>query len=315
MWQIISSSRALRLTTSTFACIVFTSLASFSSLAQVPSQSVVKKIGLIVTDKDSNVLNGIRKEELVVTVAGKRIDDFDLVLQTLPVAYVLAVDNSGSIRSVLNDVLQGAAAVYGENGQKNLVLLMRFVSRDKIQISERFSSDKTYLDSKLALFAVEGGQTALIDAVYKAVQIVAGQNNLVREYRRAVVVVSDGEDRDSENSEKALRELIAKENVQIFFVGLTELLSKDIGFVSKSSVAKSKEFIETITKETGGIAIYPKIKNIGDAAKTIGSTMNEQYSLTLRFSAAVEMGAKVEISFVPNANRKKTVLHYRPLIQ
>lgn len=296
-----------------FACVVFTSLASFSSLAQVPSQTVVKKIGLIVTDRDSNVLSDIRKEELVVMVAGKRIDDFDLEHQTVSAAYVLAVDNSGSIRSILNNVIDGAKAVYGENNQKNLVLLMRFVSRDKIQIAEKFSSDKNYLDSKLALFAVEGGQTALIDAVYKAVQIVSGQNNQGKEYRKAVVIVSDGEDRDSENSEKGLRDLITKENVQVFFVGLTELLSKESGF--KSSVAKSKEFIETITKESGGFAIYPKIKNIGDAAKSIGSALNEQYSLTLRLPMPVEIGTKVEIKFIPNANRKKTVLHYRPLTQ
>ena len=271
-------------------------------------------INLNISYKDGTALRDVKKDEIIVAVDGKRINEFDLEFKPQPAAYVLAIDNSGSLREIFPDLMKSARTIHRRDAENDVVLLMRFVSKDKIQIAEKFSSDPAYLDAKLAMFQVEGGQTALIDAIYKAVQIVAGQSTLGKEYRRAVIVLSDGEDRDSQNSLEALRNLIAQENVQVFFVGLTELLSKDAGFISKSPGQKSREFIEMIAKESGGVALFPKIKNLETDAVKLVTLLNEQYSLILTTPSELQKGSKINISFAPDANRKKAVINYKASI-
>lgn len=288
-----------------FLSIVPVALTIFSvaAAAQTPQPANVK-LSLLAVSKDGIAINDLRKDELAVTVDGKKVDDFSMEFQSRPSIYVLAVDNSGSLRTVFRDVMDGAKSIYAETKVKNLVLPMRFVGRDNIQVAEKFSSDSAFLDSQLNLFFVEAGQTALIDAIYKSVQILAGQNNVSPDYRKAIVVISDGEDRDSYYSTRQLQEIIAKENIQVFFVGLLEFLSKDNGFIGKSPISKSKEFIETVTKESGGFALYPKAKGLADAAKSIGDLLNNEYLLTVKIAGPVAQQPKIEIKLAPNGNRK-----------
>ncbi|NOT48417.1 MAG: VWA domain-containing protein [Acidobacteria bacterium] len=282
--------------------------------AQVGSSAKPKRVGLIVTDKDGTLVSDLKKEELSVSVNGTSYPVFQLSKNTLPSVVVLSLDNSGSLRQHLKVLVDGAMEIAGSNDRKNLFLLMRFVGRDNVQITDRFSSDPAFLESKRNMFFIEGGQTAVIDAVHKAVQIVSGQNNLNQEYRKAVVVISDGEDRDSKTSIKELQELIGKENVQVYFVGLTELLSEESGFIGKSPVKKAKEFIEMVASESGGAAIFPKEKDILKAASSIRAMMNDQYILTLETTDQLPVGSRVQIDFAPNSKRKNVGLRYRPLI-
>ena len=294
--------------------VCFVALA-WTVLAQTDAQNAyARTFSLNISFKDGTLIRDVKKDELIVAVNGKRINEFDLEFRPQPAAYVLAIDNSGSLRGIFPDLMKSARTIHRRDAENDLVLLMRFVSKDKIQIADKFSSDPGYLDSKLAVFQVEGGQTAVVDAIHKAVQIVAGQSTLGKEYRRAVIVLSDGEDRDSQNSVEALRDLIARENVQVFFLGLTELLSKESGFVGKSPRQKSREFIELIAKESGGVALFPKIKELETDAVKLVTLLNEQYSLILKTPSELPKGSKINISFAPNTDRKKAVLNYKARI-
>ena len=276
-----------------------------------PQNAFVRKISLSVADKEGAVIRDIKKDELIVTVNDKQITDFDLEFQPQPSAFVLAVDNSGSLRQIFSDVTKSAQAIYRHKTDKNLVLLMRFVSKDKIQTAEKFTSDIVYLDEKMALFGLEGGQTALVDAIYKAVQLVSKQGGIGDDHRRAVIVISDGEDRDSSNTVQALQDLIANENVQVYFLGLTEMFSKDFGYVGKSPKKKSEEFIKSIARESGGAALFPKMTELESAAVKLVRMLNQQYSLTIRTPVDLPKDAKVNIAFAPGSERKNAALNYK----
>ena len=49
-------------------------------------------------------------------------------------------------------------------------MIIRFVGRDKIEIEQQFTSNKADLIDALDNLYIEGGQTAITDAVYLAVQ-------------------------------------------------------------------------------------------------------------------------------------------------
>jgi hypothetical protein len=79
-------------------------------------------------------------------------------------------------------------------------MIIRFVSSDKISIEQDFTSKKEYLLDALDNFHIEGGQTAVRDAVYLAAEKVGAyekSNRADDRLRRAIVLVTDGEDRAS----------------------------------------------------------------------------------------------------------------------
>ena len=277
--------------------------------AQEASQN---SINLIVTDKENNFVGDMKKEEIALFIDGKEHSNFLIDKQTSPLIYVLAVDSSGSMRSIFGDILNSAKIMVSQNNQNDLTLLMRFISSDKIQVTDKFSSDEKYLHSNLNLFAVEGGQTAVIDAIFKSVQTVAEQEGVGEDYRRSVVVVSDGEDRDSLNTQEQLIKLLQKEKVQIFFIGLINELDKEGGFISKSPREKSKKFIQKITEASGGAAIYPKkIEQLPEIAKQIISLLRTQYILKFQLPDNIKKSAKIEIRSAKSSKRKNLNFHFR----
>ena len=98
--------------------------------------------------------------------------------------------------------------------------------------------------------------------------------------RRALVLVSDGEDRDSFYNEAQLFELLRETDVQIYVIGFVSDLSKEGGFISKSPQGKAKAFLERMAAETGGKAYFPTSTNeLAGLAADIGSELRMQYSI------------------------------------
>lgn len=127
-----------------------------------------------------------------------------------------------------------------------------------------------------------------------------------------MVVISDGEDRDSRYSQKELKALISQSDIQVFFVGLTSELSKESGIVGKSSQREATEFIEMVTTESGGVAVYPKsYRELDEAGKKIGALLNRRYLLSLQLPDTIGKTSKIEVKFIRNSKREKTKLHFR----
>jgi Ca-activated chloride channel family protein len=88
----------------------------------------------------------------------------------------------------------------------------------KSETLQDFTADKSLLLDGVDNLYIEGGQTAVIDGVYLAAQDVAeykkGDPNDRR--RRALIVITDGEDRNSYFKEEQLFSQLREEDVQIF---------------------------------------------------------------------------------------------------
>ena len=89
--------------------------------------------------------------------------------EEVPITYVLVVDTSGSLRSQLKSVIDAAKAIINSNKRGDETFLESFISSDKIETIQDFTADKGLLLDGLDSLYVEGGQTAVIDGVYLAV--------------------------------------------------------------------------------------------------------------------------------------------------
>lgn len=265
-----------------------------------------------VIDRNNRPINNIQEREFTVFEDGvpQRIDFFSRA--EVPANYALVVDNSGSMRQQLDKVVEAGKIFVAANRPDDETMIIRFVGRDKIEIEQPFTSKKVDLNDALDNLFIEGGQTAVIDAVYLAVENVDEYERSKKSddrKRRALVLVTDGEDRNSFYSEKQLMELLRESDVQIYTIGFIEELSKDGGFITKSPREKAKSFLERIAAESGGRAYFPSsAAELPALAREISNELRTQYSIgyipTNDRKDGTYRAIKVEVADGPNQQKR-----------
>ena len=244
-------------------------------------ETEVVGLNVRVIDRNNRPINNLTQNDFKIYEDNvlQPIDSFSRA--EVPTNYSLVLDNSGSLRLQLDKVIEASKIIIGTNRKDDETSVIRFVSSDKIEIKQDFTSNKVDLNDALDNLYVEGGQTAIIDAVYLAAQTVdeyEKARNKDDKKRRALILVSDGEDRDSYYNEQQLFELLRESDVQIYVVGFVNELSKEGGFISKSPQAKAKSFLERLAQETGGKAYFPNsVSELNTIAGDIASELRTQY--------------------------------------
>ena len=230
----------------------------------------------------------------------------------LPTNYAIVVDNSGSLRSQLEKVIEAGKILVNANGPNDETQLIRFVGKDKISIEQDFTSNKTDLNDSLDNLFIEGGQTAITDAVYLAVENVEEyekSSKAVDRKRRAIILVTDGEDRDSFYTEKQLFDLLKESETQIYVIGFVSELSNEGSLIRKSAQGKAKAYLERMATETGGKAYFPaSVNELVGIAKDIGAELRTQFSIgyvpTNDRKDGTFRSIKVQIADGPNKEKR-----------
>jgi Ca-activated chloride channel family protein len=141
---------------------------------------------------------------------------------------------------------------------------------------------------------IEGGQTAVIDAVYLAAEHAAERRKgdpVEDKRRRALILVTDGEDRNSFYKQEQLWEALKEQDVQIFVIGFVNELEKERGFISKSKRQKAVDLLDKMAKETGGRSFYPtSLSELPTIAEQITKDMRTQYVVSYRPASAGRPG-------------------------
>lgn len=272
----------------------------------------VVQMSVRVIDRNNRPINNLRQEDFKIYEDGvlQPIDSFSKA--EVPTNYAMVIDNSGSLRLQLDKVIEASKIIVGTNKPDDETSIVRFVSSNKIKIMQDFTSSKTDLFDALDEMYIEGGQTAIIDAVYLAAQMTdeyEKSRNPNDKKRRALILVSDGEDRDSYYNVEQLFELLRESDVQIFAIGFVKELSEEGGFISKSPQKKAKAFLERLAEETGGKAYFPTaLGELNGIAADIASELRTQYLVTYYPTNDKKDGTfrniKVQVSDGPNKEKR-----------
>jgi Ca-activated chloride channel family protein len=233
-----------------------------------------------VIDRNNRPINNVRREEFRVFEDGVPQPIEYFTREEVPISYGLAVDTSASLRSQIQSVIDAGKSIVNSNKPGDETFLVRFISSDKIQTEQDFTSDKNLLMDALDNLYVEGGQTAVIDAVYLTAEHVAEykKNDESDRRRRALIVITDGEDRSSFYKQEQLFARLREEDVQIFVIGFINELDKEGGFIRKSPRDKAVNLINKLASETGGRAFFPEsIAELPQIANEIVRDMRTQY--------------------------------------
>ena len=169
-----------------------------------------------------------------------------------PVSIGIVFDLSHSMRKKI-DVAREAAARFLESGTpEDEYFLVEFSNRAKL--AEGFTTDISRLRDSLTLKPAEGS-TALYDGIYLGLtELKRGQNP-----RKALLLITDGEDNHSRYSRGDLREYIREADAQIYVIDLGRALLGDLA------------------EMTGGRSYRASVDELQDVCEKIALEIKSQY--------------------------------------
>ncbi|HEX8557355.1 MAG TPA: VWA domain-containing protein [Pyrinomonadaceae bacterium] len=247
-----------------------------------------------VVDRNNRPINDVRNEDFRVFENGVQQQVQFVTREEVPITYGLVVDNSGSLRSQIAQVVEAAKTIVASNKPGDEAFVVRFISSDEIKIMQDFTADRQALGDALDDMFIEGGQTAVIDAVYLAAEH-AGERRkgdpVEDKRRRALILVTDGEDRNSFYKQEQLFEALKEQDVQIFVIGFVNELERERGFISKSKRQKAVDLLDRMARETGGRTFYPtSLSELPGIAEQITKDLRTQFVISYKPTSAGRPG-------------------------
>ncbi|HEX8174458.1 MAG TPA: VWA domain-containing protein [Pyrinomonadaceae bacterium] len=248
-----------------------------------------------VIDRFNSPINNVRQEDFKVYEDGVLQPIFQVAREEVPISYGLAVDNSGSMRSQIDKVIEAAKEIVNSNKPGDETFLVRFIDSDKIETLQDFTSSKQALMDALDSMFIEGGQTAIVDAVYLSSEHVSRykKTDFDDRRRRALILVTDGEERNSYYKKEQLFAKLREEDVQIFVIGFVNDLERENGnLIRRSSREDATNFLNRLAKETGGRAFYPSsLSELPGIANEIIRDLRTQYVVSYNPTNKVRDGS------------------------
>ncbi len=269
-------------------------------------------VNVRIIDRNNRPINDVTKKDIKIFEDGVQQSIEFFSRAEVPTNYTLVLDNSGSMRSQLEKVIEAGKILVNTNHPDDDTSVIRFVGRDKIRIEQEFTSNKADVIDALDNLYIEGGQTAIRDAVYLATESVEEHDKSKKmddRRRRALVLVTDGEDRDSYYSDQQLFDLLRESETQIYVIGFVTELSGEGGFITKSPQGKAKAFLQRLATETGGKVYFPaSTTELPTIAKDIANELRTQFSIGYVPTNDVNDGTfrniKVVVDDGPNSQKR-----------
>ncbi|MGH9898542.1 MAG: VWA domain-containing protein, partial [Pyrinomonadaceae bacterium] len=233
--------------------------------------------------------------------------------EEVPIQYGLVIDNSASLRGQIDKVIEAGKIIISNNKPEDETFLERFVDKDNIETMQDFTSSKRQLIDSIDDMYVQGGQTALIDAIYLAAEHIASykKGNLSDRRRRAMVLVTDGEDRQSFYKVEQLFAGLREQDVQIFIIGFVKDLDSDGGFIRKSPREKAVKLLENLAAQTGGRVFLPaSLSELPQIANEITRDMRTQYVIGYNPTNKARDGSyrAIKITLADSGSEKRIAL-------
>jgi Ca-activated chloride channel family protein len=241
------------------------------------------KANVMVLDTADKYVDDIKQEDLKIFEDGveQKITYFAKKEPILNLG--LVIDNTGSMRTQLDKILSTGAVLAINLRPTDEAFLVRFVSSDKIETVQEWTSDKARLKAGLEQMYIEGGQSAITDALYLSATKMLEREKKDAAKRYALVLITDGEDRDSFYTLDKMLSLVEKTGIQIFVIALTRDLSDKKNDFTKVKNAKTnaEKYARTVALETGGNAYVLSDKYSDDdllkILKSLVAELRSQY--------------------------------------
>jgi len=226
-----------------------------------------------VTDKKGRFVTDLAREDFEV-VEGKKpqtIAEFTSE-SDLPLRLGILIDTSNSVRDRFR-FEQDAAAEFLRTVMRARVdkaILVRFDTRAELVTD--LIDDPQQLEAGIRSLR-PGGGTALYDAIFYACRDKLALDQPRTKFRRAIVIVSDGDDNQSDYTRDQALEMAQKADVVIYAISTN----------SSRADTEGDKVLKYFTSETGGRAFFPfQVEDMAQSFENIANELRHQYNLLYR---------------------------------
>jgi Ca-activated chloride channel homolog len=168
-----------------------------------------------VTDDSGRFVSGLRQDDFKVYEDGEEQPVSHFSNERVPVSLGILLDTSGSMTSEKMSAARSAIdrLIYELLGPDDELFFMQFANRP--DLIQEWTSDRRRISRAVASVGSQGG-TAMYDAIADAVPVAkAGKNR-----KKAILVISDGNDTNSGTSVGQLRQIIRESEVLVYALGV-----------------------------------------------------------------------------------------------
>ncbi|MBO0911407.1 MAG: VWA domain-containing protein, partial [Acidobacteria bacterium] len=247
-----------------------------------------------VVDDKNHLVTNLEKGDFTVLENNQpqRISHFHQ--EDFPVAVGIVIDNSGSMREKREAVNKAALDLVKASNPEDQVFVVNF--NDEYYLDQEFTSDIKKLQDALEHVEARGG-TALYDA------IVASADYLKHSplQRKALFVVTDGEDDASQESLEQAVHHLEEENGPVVYT---------IGVLGEEKSRRAKHALELIANRSGGEAFFPpSLNEVDEISRAIAHDIRNQYTITYVPSTPKNVAGyrTIHVDAHPKQGRKLTV--------
>jgi Ca-activated chloride channel homolog len=254
-----------------------------------------------VTDKKGRFVTDLKKAdfEVVETKRVQPIMEFSAE-SDLPLRLAVLIDTSNSIRDRFK-FEQEAASEFLKSVLKATQDKAMVVSFDTSpELVSDLIDDTDKLDRSIRELR-PGGGTALFDAIYFACKDKLQQDQPKHKFRRAVVILSDGEDNQSRSTRDQALEMAQKADTVVYAIS-TNITRVD---------TDGDKILKYFTAETGGRAFFPfKVEDLEQSFENIANELRHQYNISYRPEPLLTDGL-FHLIDLRVKNRKDLIVHAR----
>jgi Ca-activated chloride channel family protein len=225
-------------------------------------------VNATVVDPESRIVTGLEARNFQVweDKVEQKIEYFSR--EDSPISLGIIFDVSGSMKERISASRDAAATFLKMSNPQDEYFLIEFSSEPRI--TEDFTSDISKLQNRLTFTSIKG-KTAMYDAIYLGLEKLKHGANP----RKALLLITDGEDNHSRYSASDIKELIKERDVQIYAIGI-------LGFEFGKGHPR-RTAIEELSEISGGQALFPNsVDELEDISVKIGAELKNQYILGYR---------------------------------
>jgi Ca-activated chloride channel family protein len=168
-----------------------------------------------VSDASGRFVSGLRKEDFAVYEDDQPVEISHFSAERVPVSLGIVLDTSGSMAGMKLQEAQSALNrfLFDLLDKEDEIFLYRFSNYPVLL--QGWTSDRRLLSRVLDRLTANGG-TAMYDAVAEAVPL--AQEGQYR--KKAIVVISDGNDTGSQTTVRGLKQQIRESEVLVYAIGI-----------------------------------------------------------------------------------------------
>lgn len=262
----------------------------------------VVNVIISVTDPYGRFVTGLGKDHFEVFDDKVKQQIAHFTDEDAPVSLGIVYDVSGSMKERVARSIRALRRFIETSHSDDDFFLIGF--NDRAKLVQDFTTSGDSILGKL-MFVNPHGSTALYDAAYLAVEKVQQG----RHSKKALLIISDGQDNNSRYTYKELRNRVKEADVQIYSIGITDP-------VNDSLAGFGRGVLEEMTRMTGGRAFFPNAYNepeLVEICTRIALELRHQYSVGFYPTdiASEAKWHKVQIKVNPPRGLGRLSLSYR----